>query len=271
MTKSLFILLLITPLLSFGQQEFTEHDASNPVLVQSRVVIDAETYFFENGSVFYALRPGFYYGLKNDRHQVGLSIPYFHNVFNGDYGGFENTSGIGDIKMTYMYVPVINQNILGLERLSTYLEVSAPTGEYQLGRGSGVWMYKPAVIFSVRASPAVSFYPEVRYQFSANSANSGGGSDGIPDSEDPDKDGKVQNLTLELPAVVEVEAWHGWIALHAQYIRSFTEQTNFFYMRFDIGKMMGKKASGALNIQKFISGQPRLDLVVQARFQFFLK
>lgn len=272
--KPLFLLLCVTiSARLYAQQpgELTAHDASNPALVRSRVVLDMETYFFENNSKFYAIKPAYMYGVKNERHQFGLAIPYFHNVFSGDYGGYENTSGIGDIKMTYMGVPVLNNNVLGFERLSTYVEFSAPTGEEQLGRGAGVWLYKPGVIATFRATPKVSFYPEVRYQFSGNPANSQGGSDGAPDPEDPEADGKVQTLTFELPAVIVVDSWNGWFALHAQYAHSFTEEVGFFYMRMDLGKMIGKKTSAALNIQKFIAGQPRLNLIIQARLQFFLR
>lgn len=251
--------------------EIRPHDASNPALVYSRVVVDVESDLFENETIFYGLKPAFYYGLKSELHQLGITVPFYHNVFNGNYGGYENTSGLGDLKMVYLAVPYIKRGALGFERLSTYLELSAPTGEERLGRGTGVWMYKPGAIFAFHASPEVSFYPEVRYQFSTESANSLAGGDGTSDPEDPDDDGKIQTLTLELPAVVVLEQWDGWFALHAQYIRSFSEKTNFFFMRVDLGKMIGKRTSGALNIQKFIAGQPRLDLVLQARFQFFLK
>ena len=44
------------------------HEASNPALVYSRVVLDLESDLFENESVFYAFKPGFYYGLKSDLH-----------------------------------------------------------------------------------------------------------------------------------------------------------------------------------------------------------
>ena len=202
---------------------------------------------------------------------MGITVPFFHNIFNGNYAGYENTSGIGDLKMIYMAVPYMKKGTLGFERLSTYLELSAPTGEEKLGRGAGVWMYKPGVIAAFHATTAVSFYPEIRYQFSTESANTQAGSDGNPDAEDAEDDGKVQTLVLELPAVVVLEKWNGWFALHAQYIRSFSEGTNFFFMRIDLGKMIGKRTSGALNIQKFIAGQPRLDLVIQAKFQFFMK
>lgn len=272
--KILFLLIFMAVFLQAKAQQaeqVTVHDASNPALVRNRVVLDLDTYFFENGSTFYAIKPAYNYGVRNERHQFALAIPFFHNVFSGDYGGYENTSGIGDTKMTYMVVPVINRNVLGFERLSTYMEVSAPTGEEQLGRGSGVWMYKPGVVGTFHATPGVSFYPEVRYQFSSNSANSQSGSDGLPDADDPEEDGKVQTLTVELPAVIVVENWNGWFALHAQYAHSFTEEVGFFYMRMDLGKMIGNKTSAALNIQKFIAGQPRLNLIIQARLQFFLR
>jgi len=265
--------MVVLPLAAHAQVSdgATEYDASNPALIRSRVVLDLESYFFYNQSKFYSIRPAYYYGLKNERHQFGLAVPFFHNVFMGDYAGYENTSGIGDIKMSYMAVPILTKNILGFEKLSTYFEASAPTGEYVLGRGAGVWLYKPGMIATFHLTPEVAIYPEVRYQFSGNEANSSGGSDGLPDPEDPEQDVKVQTLTLELPAVMVIDRWDGWFALHFQYQKSFSEDNSFFFMRMDLGKMIGDKTSFALNIQKFIAGQPTLNVIVQARFQFFLR
>jgi hypothetical protein len=194
----------------------------------------------------------------------------FHNLFNGDYGGFENTSGIGDIHMSYLFVPVITKNVLGFERLSTFLEATAPTGEDRLGRGAGVWLYRPGVIATFRATPEISIYPQVSYQFSGNSANSRGGIQGLPDPEDPEQDGTVKTLSVELPFIAVMDYWDGWFGLQAQFLRSFSEKTNFVFLRSDFGKMIGNKTSACLSIQKFIAGQPRLNVIVQARFQFFL-
>ncbi|HEY3406524.1 MAG TPA: hypothetical protein VGK59_24215 [Ohtaekwangia sp.] len=272
MKTLLSVLLMVCSVAGLAQQstELTAHEASNPALVYTRFMMDVESYLFENGSEFYSIRPGGYYGLQNGRHQVGISVPFFHNVFNGDYGGYENTSGIGDIKMSYMFVPIATNDLSGFTTLSTYLEVTAPTGDELYGRGAGVWVYKPCAIATFRASHAVSFYPEVRYQFSANDANQSGSED-ASDPEDPDDDGKVQNLILELPMVITVDSWKGWFALHTQFTHSYTEDTNFFYIRTDLGKMIGDRTSAALNIQKFIAGQPRLNLIVQVRLQFFLR
>lgn len=272
--KPLFsILALIICSYGFAQRsgEVTAYEASNPVFVNTRFLTDVESYLFENSSEFYSIKLGYQYGLMNQRHQFGLAVPFFHNVFSGDYGGYENTSGIGDIKMTYMAVPILNNHLSGFTQLATYIDVTAPTGDELLGRGTGVWVYKPCVVAKFQASPAVSFYPEVRYQFSTDDANSQGGSEGTPDPEDPEEDGKVQNLILQLPVVMVLDNWNGWFTLNAQFARSFTEETNFFYMRMDVGKMVGQKTSAALNIQKFIAGQPRLNLIVQLRLQFFVR
>jgi hypothetical protein len=64
--------------------------------------------------------------------------------------------------------------------------------------------------------------------------------------------------------------WDGWLSFNAQYGHSFTEKVDFLFLRMDIGKMIGDYTSGSLNISKFIAGQPRLNLVVQARFNFYL-
>ncbi|MBP9926695.1 MAG: transporter [Cyclobacteriaceae bacterium] len=246
-------------------------DGSDPATMISKITTDFESYAFVGDARYYAIRLGYDYGLANGKHLVGMSIPFVHTIFIGDYGGYENTTGIGDLKMRYMYVPIQKKSIGGLQRLSTYFEVTAPTGEYESGKGAGAWMYKPGVIFTYQSGPSVSFYPELKFQFSGGDANSVGGGDGAPDQGDPEKDGPTQNLSLSIPAVVTVRNWDGWFSLNAQYTQSFSENTYYLFLRTDFGKMIGNKTAASLNISKFIAGQPLLNVLVQARFQFFMR
>lgn len=263
------LLLLLACLESVAQKEVTAFEASNPAYIRSHIRTAAESYDFFDNATFYALQLGYYYGIGN-RHLAGLSIPFYHNIFNGDYGGYENSTGIGDIRMSYM-LNALDKKVSGpgLQRISPYVEVSAPTGESQLGRGAGTWLFKPGVIFSFSPIEEVSFYPEVKYQFSIGEANSQG-SDGLPDPEDPTKDRQYRNLAMALPMVMVLKDWEGWFSVNVQYGRSFTEDEDFLFLRADIGKMMGNYTSGSLNISKFIAGQPRLNLVIQAKFNFYL-
>lgn len=254
----------------YSQQLNTEY-AADPVAMRSRIAVDVESYLFHNESQFYALRAGYYYGLRNERHLFGMSLPLVHTVFKGDYAGFENTTGIGDLKMSYLFVPFSAKGTIGLERVSLAFDVTAPTGEYRLGRGAGTWLYKPGVIFTLRPGPLVAFYPEIRYQFSGGEANSQAGSDGTPDTDDPEKDYAVQNLSFSLPLVAQIVDWDGWFSFNLLYTHSFSENTNFFFVRSDFGKMMGKNSSASLRISKFIAGQPRLNVVVQVNFSFFMR
>lgn len=258
------------PLLSFSQQ-LNSDNASDPVTMQSRAAIDVESYIFHNNAQFYALRLGYFYGLKNERHTFGMSLPLVHTIFEADYAGFENTTGFGDLKMSYMFVPYIVKNSIGMERVSLSFDVTAPTGEYRLGRGAGAWLYKPGIILTLRPGPALAFYPEMRFQFSGSEANSQGGTDGAPDPDDPERDNTVQNLSLSIPLVAQIEDWSGWFSFNVLYTRSFTEKTNFLFLRTDFGKMMGPRSSAALRITKFIAGQPRLNVVVQANVSFFMR
>jgi len=255
---------------SFGQHLNTDN-ASDPVAMQSHATIDVESYIFHNNSQFYALRLGYFYGLKNERHTFGMSLPLVHTVFEGDYAGFENTTGFGDLKMSYLFVPYVVKNSIGMERVSLSFDVTAPTGEYRLGRGAGAWLYKPGIIITLRSGPALAFYPEIRFQFSGSDANSQGGSDGAPDPDDPEKDNTVQNLSLSIPMVAQLLDWNGWFTFNVLYTRSFSEKTNFLFLRTDIGKMLGDRTSASLRIAKFIAGQPRLNVVVQANVSFFFR
>lgn len=242
--------------------------ASDPATMQSHVALDVESYFFIQEAQFYAVRLGYYYGL-GDKHLFGLTVPFVHNVFHADYAGFENTTGIGDIKMMYMAAFHLKNSVTGLSRISTYLEMTAPTGQPRLGRGAGAWLYKPGVVFKYELAPEVLFFPEVRFQFSGDEVNSRAGSDGVPDPTNPDNDGLLQNLTLTVPVIMQLEAWKGWLSINPQYIRSFSERTSFVFLRMDVGRMIGDKSSASLHLSKFVAGQPRLNVIVQARFQFF--
>jgi hypothetical protein len=272
MMYTIYILpLLVVCFLQSRAQQLSLQQANDPVSMVTRATIDIESYYFENGSEFYTLRPGFYYGLQNGRHLVGMSIPWMHNIFEGDYGGFENTTGFGDLKMSYLYVPFRKDDVIGIGRATFSMDVTAPTGEYLLGRGAGTWLFKPGIIIKWVLDEAVVCYPEVRFQFSGDEANSGAGSDGAPDPEDPEKDDKLQNLSVSFPAMVNIETWDGWFSLNALYTRSFIERTNFFFLRMDIGKVFGRKSCASLRITKFIAGQPRLDVLLQANLTFFIR
>lgn len=255
---------------SYGQSLNTEY-AADPVAMQSRATIDVESYIFHTNAQFYALRLGYNYGLRNERHLFGMSLPLVHNVFNADYAGFENTTGFGDLKMSYLFVPYVVKNSIGMERVSLSFDLTVPTGEYRLGRGAGAWLYKPGIIFTLRPGPALAFYPEIRFQFSGSDANSQGGSDGAPDPDDPEKDNTVQNLSLSIPLVAQIEDWDGWFCFNVLYTRSFSEKTNFLFFRSDFGKMIGRRSSASLRISKFIAGQPRLNVIVQANISFFMR
>ena len=246
-------------------------DGSDPATMISKITTDFESYIFVGDARYYAIRLGYDYGLANRKHLVGMSIPFVHTIFVGDFGGYENTTGIGDIKMRYMYVPIQKNSVGGLQRLSTYFEVTAPTGEYESGKGSGAWLYKPGVVFTYQSGPSVSFYPELKFQFSCGDANSVGGGDGAPDQGDPEKDEPIKNLSLSVPAVILVRNWDGWFSLNVQYTQSFSENTYYLFLRTDFGKMIGRKTAASLNITKFIAGQPLLNVLVQARFQFFMR
>jgi len=256
--------------MTFGQS-FDATIASDPVTMQTRAYIDAESYFFHGGAKYYGLRFGYNYGLRNEQHLFGMSIPFVHNIFNADYGGFENTTGIGDLRMSYLFVPYLEKNTIGLERVSIAFDVTAPTGDAALGRGAGAWLYRPGLIFTMRSSSEIVFYPEMRFQVSGGDGNSTGGSDGIPDQDDPELQRKVQNLTVSLPMVAQVSSWDGWFSLNVQYARSFTEKTGFLFLRTDFGAMIGEKSSASLRISKFIAGQPRLNVMVQANLSFFIR
>ena len=265
------LLNCIAPYALKGQRvsSVSAYDASDPAVLKSQIKTAIESYVFFESGTFYALQFGYQYGI-GDRHLFGIAIPFYHNVFNGDYAGYENTTGIGDIRMSYMMAAFRKENHAGLQRISPYLEVSAPTGEYQLGRGAGAWLYKPGIIFTIRPAPEVSFYPEIKYQFSTGEVNSQGGDEGLPDPEDPTKDLKYSNLSIAFPTVFVLNDWNGWFSLNFLYTHSFSEESDFLFVRTDIGKMMSDRTAFSLNIAKFIVGQPRLNVVVQAKFNFFL-
>lgn len=252
-------------------QQPTLYNASDPVTMRTHAAIDIESWIYHNGSEFYAARFGFHYGLQSERHRFGMSLPLVHTVFQGDYQGFENTTGFGDLKITYLWVPYVRNNTIGIERVTAGLDVSAPTGEYKLGRGAGTWLYAPRVVVTWRPGTFIALYPEIRYQFSGSEANSTGGSDGAPDPDDPERDDEIQNLAVALPAVVQLDEWNGWFSLNTLYSHSFSEGTDFLFLRMDIGKVLGDNASAALRISKFIAGQPRLNVLVQVNFSFYLK
>ncbi len=266
-----YVVTVMLTIQSLSAQEVYLDNASDPMSMKSHASVDVESYIYHNEAQFFSLRPGYFYGLKNERHLLGMSLPIVHNIFKGDYAGFENTTGVGDLRISYLFVPYRKKNSTGIERLTLAFDVTVPTGEYKLGRGAGAWLYKPAIVFTYRPGPSLAFYPEVRFQFSGSDVNSEAGTDGAPDPEDPEKDNSLQNLSLAIPMVAQLEDWDGWFGIHILYTRSLVEKTDFVFLRSDFGKMISERTAASLRITKFIAGQPRLNVVVQANFSFFLQ
>lgn len=256
---------------SYAQSDIDIVKPFDPVNMESRINIDLDSYYFVAENKFFAIRPGYYYSIPNKRHLMGMSVPVVHSIFSGDFAGYENTTGIGDFKFTYVGVPYQSNDALGFQRVSAFLEVTAPTGNEQLGRGVGAWVFKPGVVFTYRPDVAFYLYPQINFQISAGDLNSLGGGDGVPDLEDPDLNDKLKVMTIILPATFAIDNWGGWISLVPEYIQSFSEETYFIFLRMDVGKMMGRRSSAALQITKFIAGQPRLETLVRVRFCFFLQ
>jgi hypothetical protein len=252
---------------SAGQDLSGAYDAAN---MYTRASLDFDSYFFVESNRMYVIRGSFYYGLNNQRHLFGLSVPVVHSIFSGDYAGYENTIGIGDIRFTYNAAVIVPSNPLrSLRRVSFLFDASAPTGNEVLGHGVGTWMFRPGLMGYYRPDPAIAIYPEVRFQFSGGEGNLGG--DGNPDYEDTGVDGGFQAIAVNLPFVAEMTSWQGWFSLNPRYMYSLSEETSFLFLRADVGKMLGDHSSGALQISKFIAGQPRLDLLVQVNFTVWLR
>jgi hypothetical protein len=260
--------LFIQPV--FAQSNVDRLKPFDPLNMESRINVDFDSYYFVAQNKFFSFRPGFYYSIPNQRHLLGISIPVVHSIFNNDFAGFENTTGIGDFKFYYTGVPYQSKDALGLQKISLFMEVTAPTGNEQLGRGVGDWVYKPGIMFTYRPDMALHFYPQVNFQFSTANLNSLGGGDGVPDLVDPDTEGKLKVIMFSIPSTLSVDALDGWLTLSPEYIYSFNESTYFLFLRMDIGKMIGDQAAASLQITKFIAGQPRLETLFRVRVSFFL-
>jgi len=263
------VLILISNFAS-GQSPLEGFKPFDPVNVASKVAVDLDSYYFVAENTLYTFRPGFYYSIPNKRHLMGLSVPIVHSIFSGDFAGYENTTGIGDIRFAYLGVPYQSKDALGLQRITAMMEITAPTGNEQLGRGVGEWVYKPGVAISIRANEAVHIFPKVTFQFSTSELNSLGGGDGLPDLEDPEEHESLKVISFGLPATLAVESWQGWVTLSPEYIHTFTEDTYFIFLQMELGKMIGKRTSTSLQITRFIAGQPRLETIFRVRFNFFL-
>jgi len=261
-----FLLGLIIP--SWLQAQTTE--PFNPANMSTRAVFEAGSFYFNGGHRFYSLSAGFDYGFA-DKNLFSISIPVVHNIYNADYGGLENTTGIGDVKFGYagvLYQP--KKKVNKVERVSGLFEVTAPTGDPKAGRGAGAWLFNPGLIVGMRLDQAVTFYPQAQFQFSGDDANSRGGTNGLPDPEDPEKDGKLKNFSVNLPFTFEMINWGGWVTFNAPFSYSLAEKNYFLFFKADFGKKIAEKSAASLMITKFVAGQPRLNVLVQARLIIFL-
>ncbi|MBX2966745.1 MAG: hypothetical protein KF845_11395 [Cyclobacteriaceae bacterium] len=263
------LLLAITPTL-FAQTDIDRLEPYHPALMDSRITLDLDTYYFVAENKFYSFKPGFVYGLPGKRHAMGIALPVVHSIFSGDFAGFENTTGIGDMKFFYHGVAYQAKDPLGLQRITATFEATAPTGNARLGRGTGAWVYKPGVVVAIRPDEAFYLFPTLNFQISSARLNSLGGADGVPDLANPDLDDQLKVMSMSLPATFVLDSWSGWVSLHPEYIHTFVEDTYFLFLRLDLGKMIGSNTSASLQITKFIAGQPRLETWIKFRLNFFL-
>lgn len=270
-----FILYLaaVMPLLAQESEGTVEtYGPYDPANTQSRIATDFDSYYFTGGHRFYWARFTYDYGIPNNRHRMGISIPVVHCIFNGDFAGFENTTGIGDLRFTYVGIPYLATNtVFGLKKIAMGLEVTTPTGNERLGRGVGSWVFRPGVTFTYQADMDLYIFPQVRFQFSTSDVNSRAGNDGVPDLEDPENDEQLQNINLTIPTIFLLRDWDGWIGLTVDTDFTFVEDTYFLFIKTEVGKMLGRKTSAMLQITQFVAGQPRLSTVVSAHVNFFLR
>lgn len=273
MRRHVVLLFVLTQLvtLTIHAQELTVYDMADPAVARSRVGVTVESYFFRTGPTFYKVMPSYYYALPNHRHLFSLAVPFVHNVFMEDLGGFENTTGLGDVQMSYLTVPVLKDDPLGFNRLSIYGTLSAPTGEYLVGRGAGTWLFKPGMIFRLQAAPEVCFYPQIAFQISASETNSLGGGQNLPDPSNLVPHRKLQNILFQWPAVVVISAADSWFGINPEYIYSFDERTAYVFFEVSVGKMLNPTTSGTVRISRFVAGQPTLIALVGVDFNFFLR
>gem|GEM_PF-836381 len=263
--------LLFASVATLAQSPLDTYAPFDPANTQTRIVTDFDSYYFSGGHRFYSMRFGYDYGIPNNRHRMGIAIPVVHCIFNGDFAGFENTTGIGDIRFTYVGVPYLSKDPLGLQKVAASMEVTTPTGNYRLGRGVGSWVFRPGLTLSYQLDMDWYLFPQVRFQFSTTEVNSRAGADGLPDLNDPQKDEQLQNINLTIPTYYMLRDWQGWIGLTVDTDFTFVEDTYFLFVKTEVGKMLTPKTSALLQITQFVAGQPRLNTVFSAHINFFLR
>lgn len=249
----------------------TIYDFADPTLARTNFGMGVNSYLFTGGTIYYEAVPGFSYALPDARNMLTIEVPFMHNIFPGDFGGYENTTGIGDVRMRYQTVPIKKKDPLGFKQLTFYGELTAPTGAYIFGRGAGTWLIKPGVMATIQASPQVAFYPEVRFQFSASEASRLGGGQNLPNPDSFQRNRKLQEYVLQFPVVMVLESANTWLRINPEFIQSFNEGVSYLFFEGEVGKMLGDWSSASVNISRFIAGQPRLAVIVEAQFRFYLK
>jgi len=73
-----------------------------------------------------------------------------------------------------------------------------------------------------------------------------------------------------MPVTFEMISWSGWFTANMPFSYSLSEKNYFLFLKVDFGKKISERSAASLNITKFIAGQPRLNVLVQARLILFL-
>lgn len=263
-------LLVAMPCVGYGQSPpVTVHEGVDPTWVRSAVVLDIGSYVYHQPARFYAATLRYHYGLQNKQHLFGLAIPFVHSVYDQDLRGFENTVGLGDIRMYYRGRFNTGETT-GITHAAPSLEISAPTGAYLLGRSAGAWLYQPGMSLVCDLHPNLSMYPALSFQFSGVKVNSLAGAHGTPDPQNTDRDTALRNMHLTLPMMLKLDGPQAWFGIVPEYITSFSEREYFIFFGTEAGMMLADKTLGMLRVTKFVAGLPRVNIVAEARLQFFL-
>jgi hypothetical protein len=189
------------------------------------------------------------------RHQLEVEIPFVRSV----YPGIENLTGLGDVKVGYLYVFYQRKSVIeALTHASASLKVSFPTGNPNEGHGVGKMVFNPSFFASFKPVEEISIHPSVKFFISEKNID-GDWAGGFPGAVPGSGLSEGERLkALQLDAAFNYEFNQAWIGVAPIYAYEFNQHDFTINLRPEAGVLLSEKFMIKINSTFYLAGERRL-------------
>jgi hypothetical protein len=261
------LIVLLAAQVCLGQEE--DIDPSRPTNLYTNIDFNFEIQDHPGDGDLYGLNiiPAIAF---NDQNKLDAEIPILRTAYE-DTG---NTTGIGDIRLRYFYVPYnADDSDHWFTAAGLSVDVYLPTGDEETGHGAGSTLLAPGVTFGVRAASWLDIFPILSYQhsFGAGRWEPGGTDPGgvIPPPDESDEEVDMRGVRAEAILVAPLPR-DAWIQIIPLYSRNLVNGDHALNVRVMLGKMLNTKNALQFEYQREFVNQRSLQNMIRIAWSYFL-